>query len=181
MRKTLHALIAVVAMASTMGCHAQAPVTQHAVDLAWTAPVPVSGQVWQTACGTGTNQAPCTYLISRATVASGGPCPAPAPTSGSPTTYTALNAASPATGLTYADASSGGAIYCYIAQAIQNGSTGGASNVVGPLTVPANPGQPVMSNATVAQLEGKPAVPAPPAADPQVASEQKPVLTAHVR
>lgn len=176
MRKTMLALLAVV-MASTMGCHAQAPVTQHSVDLAWTAPIPVTGGVWQVACGTGANQSPCTYLISRATMTTAGPCPAVS-TSGTPN-YVVLNTASPATGLVYTDSSATG-IVCYVAQAVQNATTGGPSNMV-QLTVPANPGAPVMSNPTVALLDGKPALPPPPMADPQTASEQKVVLTATVR
>lgn len=162
---------------TTVGCHAQAPVTQHSVDLAWTAPVPVSGGVWQVACGTGANQAPCTYLISRATLTTAGPCPAVS-TSGTPN-YTVLNTANPATGLVYTDSSAAG-IVCYVAQAVQNATTGGPSNMV-QLTVPANPGAPVMSNPTVAQLDGKPAVAPPPAADSQVASEQAPKLSGRVR
>jgi hypothetical protein len=147
MRKTLVALTAVVALA--VGCHAQVPPTTHSVALTWQAPVPVSGGIWQTPCGTASGSSPCTYILSRISVAAGATgCPVPSGV----ITYTPLNSSSPATGLTYTDSSAAGAV-CYLAQAVQLGTTGNPSNTTGPLTVPANPGAPTLGNGTVAKLD----------------------------
>lgn len=68
MRKLLFALLAGLAIGSlAIGCHAQIPLKSHAVVLNWGAPVPVSGDSWQTPCGTATGDAPCTYVLSRIT------------------------------------------------------------------------------------------------------------------
>lgn len=158
-------------------CHAQVPPTTHSVDLAWHAPVPVSGGIWQTACGTAAGQSPCTYILSRASVTSGtGPCP-PVSTSGT-ANYIPLNSGSPATGLAYTDTTATGVV-CYIAQTVQLATTGGASNIV-QATVPANPGAPTLGNGTVARLD-RPQAPMPSPADAQVASEQAPKLEAHIQ
>lgn len=158
-----------------VGCHAQMPPTVHSVDLTYQAPVPVTGGIWQTPCGTATGQSPCTYVMSRITVANGTPgCPLPSATA----VYTPLNSSAPATGLAYTDSGVSGVTVCYVVQAIQLGTTGNPSNTAGPLVVPANPGAPTLGNGSVAELT-QPAL--PPTANSQVASEQTPVLKGHVR
>jgi hypothetical protein len=179
MRKIATMFFAALALAAgaLTACHAQVPPTSHSVDLTWTAPVPVSGGVWQTPCGTATGQSPCTYILSRITAANGATgCPVPSGT----ITYTPINSSSPATGLTYIDSSVSGVTVCYIAQTVQLATTGSASNIAGPFTVPANPGAPTLGNGTVTKLD-KPQPPMPPSSDPQVASEQTPKLEGHIQ
>lgn len=178
MRKFATMFFAALALSAgaLTACHAQVPPTTHSVALTYQAPVPVSGGIWQTPCGTATGESPCTYILSRIAVAAGATgCPVPSGT----ITYTPLNSSSPATGLTYTDSSATGAV-CYIAQAVQLGTIGGPSNTAGPLTVPANPGAPTMGNGTVTKLD-KPQAPMPPSSDPQVASEQTPKLEGHIQ
>lgn len=172
--KTLRIALALVFGLLSVGCHAQMPPTVHSVDLTYQAPVPVTGGIWQMPCGTATGQSPCTYVMSRITVANGAlSCPVP-----SGTAYTPLNSSAPANGLSYIDSGVSGVTVCYVVQAIQLGTTGNPSNTAGPLVVPANPGAPTLGNGSVAELT-QPAL--PPTADSQVASERAPVLKGHVR
>lgn len=170
--KALRIALSLVFGILAVGCHAQMPPTVHSVDLTYLAPVPVSGGLWQTPCGTA---APCTYVMSRITVTNGTPgCPLPSATA----VYTPLNSSTPATGLAYTDSGVSGITACYLVQAIQLGTTGNPSNTAGPFVVPANPGAPTLGAGTVAEIE-QPAL--PPTADTQVASELTPVLRGHVR
>jgi hypothetical protein len=153
----LLAFIAVV-LASTLGCHAQMPLVAHSVVLTYQAPVVVTGGVWQTPCGTATGAAPCTYVLSRVTAgAVSAGCPVPS----SSITYAPLNSSTPVTGLTYTDSSVlPGAVYCYLAQTVQNAVPSAASNLAGPFQIPANPGAPTLGNGTVSKLDmPEPALP----------------------
>lgn len=128
--KKIAILAAAFVMAITVfGCHAQVPPTNHTVTLTWTAPT--------TGCSSGT---PCSYVLSRATIAAGGTCPT---TSG--TSYTPLNQSSPSTSTTYSDTTASGLVVCYIAQTEQGTAVSVPSNVAGPFTVPANPVAPALS------------------------------------
>jgi hypothetical protein len=134
----------------SVGCgHAQVTPTNHRVDLSWGAPA-ASGS-WA-GC---TTAAPCTYVASRITLASGvTTCPA---ANVSTPNYTPLNTASPAAGLTYADTSASGLTVCYIVQTEQASAVSGPSNVSGPFAVPASPLAPSLSgNPIVAEVEPVP-------------------------
>lgn len=126
--------------------HGQVPPTTSTVTLTITAPA---------GCSSG-----CTYVYSRALVPSASTaCPASTGTS-----YSPLNASSPATGLTYTDSTASGDFACYIAQTEQSGLVSTPSNIVGPETVPAQPTAPNLSGSVVGdnQVPLKPsAVPAP--------------------
>lgn len=124
----------------TVGCgHAQVAPTSYQVALTYTAPV-ASGS-W-TGC---TTAAPCTYVLSRITLASG-TTSCPAANTGTPN-YTPLNASSPVTGTSYTDASAIGLTVCYIAQTEQSSAVSGPSNTAGPFAVPASPLAPTLSGA----------------------------------
>lgn len=163
----------------SIGCaHAQVPLVPHSVVLTYQAPVVVSGGTWQTPCGTATGDAPCTYVLSRITAGTlSGGCPVP----GSSITYAPLNSSSPATGLSYTDSSvTPGAIYCYLAQTVQNGVPSVASNLAGPFQIPANPGAPTLGNGTVSELQQVPQ-PALPAATNSDAPTTVAKLEGHIR
>lgn len=124
-------------------------------------------------CGGGwqgcTTSAPCTYVISRATV-SGSSCPA---TTG--TNYTPLNQSAPVSGLSYTDNNVAGLNVCYIAQTLQGSAVSQPSNVVGPFQVQAVPlapnlNQPTQSEVTVPPLKST--------TGDEVAGIRAPVLTA---
>jgi hypothetical protein len=144
--KRILALAAIIAVLVPIGCHGQVPPSPNpSVNLTWTA---------STSC---TVAAPCTYVISRATVTTGS-CPA---TTG--TAYTPLNQSSPATGTTYTDSAPTASV-CYTAQTVQNNLTSvasAASNSGTPLAVPVvplAPGAPSASaTAELAKPELKPA------------------------
>jgi hypothetical protein len=116
----------------SVGCaHAQVAPTNHQVALSWTAPA-ASGS-WA-GC---TASAPCTYVASRITLATGTTsCPAANVTTPN---YAPLNTASPASTTTYTDTSASGLTTCYIVQTEQGSAVSGPSNVAGPFVVPANP------------------------------------------
>lgn len=154
-------------LAMSIGCaHSQVTPTPHSVALAWSVPAnpvnPPAG-AW-TGCGTPST---CTFVVSRA---SGNTCPAFAynPTAGGSGNYTPLNQSTPATGTAYTDSAAAGSV-CYLVQTLQAGEYSGASNLVGPFIVPANPASPIVnSNATVAK------------ADPEAINDKlaAPILTA---
>jgi hypothetical protein len=116
-----------------IGCsRAQVSPTNHTVTLSWSQ-------------ATGCTATTCSYIISRATLASGvTACPA---TDG--TNYTPLNSAAPVSGTSYVDSGASGTNTCYVAQTKQGSAISVASNSAGPLNVPANPQAPVI-NSTVA-------------------------------
>jgi hypothetical protein len=118
-----------------VGCHGQVPPTNHTVTLTWQAPA--------TGC---TTSAPCTYVLSRATV-SGTTCPG---TSG--TTYTPLNQSNPVSALTYTDSTASGLTVCYIAQTMQGGAVSIPSNSA-LVTVPSNPLAPALGTPTTASSD----------------------------
>lgn len=144
---------------AALGCHAQVtPTPQKNVDLSWTAPV-------QPAC---TTAAPCTYDVSRITLAAGtSTCPAPNVTTPN---YTPLNSANPVSGTTYTDTSAVGLTTCFIVQTVQGGQVGQPSNTAGPFVVPSLPGIPGVPSGSVADLK-QPALPQP-------TLDSAPVLTA---
>jgi hypothetical protein len=113
------------------GCHAQVPVTAWMVSLTCTAPP---------AC---TAAAPCTFPVSRLTVASGtASCPNPTGQ------YVQVGTSAP-NSCAYSDlAVTAGLLYCYVAQATQGGATGAASAPSNVVTVPANPAAPGTPTAT---------------------------------
>jgi hypothetical protein len=157
---TLFPLLTILAL----GCgHAQLPPTSHNVALSWTAPV--AGGGWQ-GC---TSYAPCTYVLSRATV-SGASCPA---TTGA--NYTPLNQNAPVSGLSYTDNNVAGLNVCYIAQTLQGSAVSQPSNVVGPFQVQAVPLAPNLNQPTQSEVT---APPLKPAAGNQMAMLPAPVLTA---
>jgi len=136
---------------AALGCHAQVPPSNHTVQLSWT--VPQATGSWA-GCTT-TN--PCSYVVSRATVASGTTsCPG---TTG--TGYTPLNQSSPATDTSFTDTGASGTTACYVAQTIQGSAVSLASNAAGPLVVPANPLAPTLKPPTTAQ-NAEPALPLEP-------------------
>lgn len=126
-------------LAGALGCaHAQLPPTNHTVSLTWSAPA---------GC---TSAAPCTYVISRATVVAGTTaCPAPNLTTPN---YTPLNQSAPATGLSYVDPTASGTTACYIAQTLQGSAISAPSNTTDPAVVPANPNAPSLGQPSVASL-----------------------------
>ncbi|MFL6427886.1 MAG: hypothetical protein ACJ71S_06550 [Acidobacteriaceae bacterium] len=133
------------------GCaHAQVPPTAHNVALAWSAPVvptnPPAG-TWKTPCSV---TDPCTYIVSRTTVASG-TCPTPNLTTPN---YTPLNSSTPVAALGYTDTTAAGLNACYTVQTSQDGNVGAASNTAGPFFVSGgvNPLAPTL-NGTSAKLE----------------------------
>jgi len=134
------------------GCHAQVPPSNHTVQLSWTAPQATGS--WA-GCTTAN---PCSYVISRATVASGATSyPGTAGTS-----YTPLNQSSPATETSFTDSGASGTTDCYIAQTIQGSAVSLASNAVGPLVVPANPLAPALKQPITAE-NAEPVLPLQPA------------------
>lgn len=152
-------LLSIVAFVT--GCHAQVAPTSYQVDLAWTAPV-ASGS-W-TGC---TTAAPCTYVISRLTVAAGvTACPAVNLTTPN---YTPLNSASPTSDVKFVDTGAVGTSACYTAQTEQGTAVSNPSNVAGPIVVPASPLAPSLS-APTAVADAKPLV--------ATGHEQAPILTA---
>lgn len=163
-------IVLALAILGLCGCaHGQVTPAVHSVILTWTAPVnpvnPPTG-AWL-GC---TTASPCTYVVSRA---AGSSCPAFAynPTVGGSGNYTPINQPSPANGATYTDSAAIGDV-CYLVQTLQAGVYSGASNIVGPFTVPASPTAPVVnSNATVSEVK-------PETIDNNVAA---PVLSAKVR
>ena len=122
---------------AALGCHAQVATTTPAVSLTWTAPT--------TGC---TTAAPCSYIISRATVATAATaCP-----SNTGTAYAALNQATPVSALTYTDtAPPANGFVCYIAQADNGfiGSPSAPSNSGAAVAVPSTPGIPGAPAATL--------------------------------
>lgn len=137
-RLVLTALLCILPIAHI---HAQITPTSYKVAASWTAPVAANG--WA-GC---TTAAPCTYVVSRATLAAGTTaCPA---TTG--TAYTPLNASSPVSATSYDDLTASGLLVCYIEQTEQTAAAGCStaapcvsqpSNAAGPLAVPATPGAP---------------------------------------
>jgi hypothetical protein len=119
------------------------------VDLIWTAPA-VSGS-W-TGC---TTAAPCTFVASRISLASGTPtCPAANVVTPN---YSPLNASTPSTGTAFVDSATSGLTVCYIVQTEQGSAVSNPSNVAGPFVVPASPLAPSLSgNQTVAEAEPVP-------------------------
>jgi hypothetical protein len=131
----------------SVGCgHAQVKPTSYRVDLSWTAPVAAGG--W-TGC---TTAAPCTYVASRITLASGTTtCPAANVTT---LNYSPLNASLPATGTSYADTAASGLTVCYLVQTEQGSAVSNPSNLAGPFLVPSSPLAPSLSgNQTVAEAK----------------------------
>lgn len=144
-------LIPALLAIATVGCHGQIPPpTTHVVNLTITAPA---------GC---TTSSPCTYAIYRCS-ASASAC--------ADTTNTAwaeiTNSANRISGTSYTDSSASGLTAYYAALTYQGASHSGASNVVGPLSVPPSPLAPVV-NGTTAQGDQKPLKAIEPG-DPQVA------------
>lgn len=135
----LKIFVFVAAVFAVIGCHAQVPPTNRTVTLTWTAP---------TTC---TTAAPCTFVISRATLAAGTTtCPTTLTTN-----YTPLNQSAPTSALEYVDPSAAGTLDCYIAQTLQAGGVSQPSNTAGPVSVPTNPVAPSLNNPpTVARATG---------------------------
>jgi hypothetical protein len=132
-------LAALIVAPIAAGCHGQVPPAVAKASLTWTAPLP-SG-AW---LGCGTGQPACTYIVSRAVVASGTACPA-----NTGTAYTPLNQNSPVATAAYVDATAAGYV-CYVAQTLQGGlpsqpSTPSNNGVA--LNVPPPPGAPGMPSA----------------------------------
>jgi hypothetical protein len=137
-------LVLALAALSVYACHGQVPPTVSQVTI--TVPTVPTG------C---TTAAPCTFVYSQATVASAtATCPA---TTG--TTYTPLNQSSPSTGTAYTFQPPSGFI-CIIGQTLQSSLTSVPGNVIGPLTIPAQPTAP--SILTVSVQVSQNAVPASP-------------------
>lgn len=154
MKQLIIAALALLAF-PIYGC-AQLKPTTYVVDLSWT--VPTGGA---DPCGTGTSA--CGYVISVAAVPVGTTtCPTPNLTTPN---YTPLNAASPATGTSFRDTSSGGQTVCYIAQTVQGSNlaspTGVSqpSNTVGPLVVPGTPTAPTLGTPSTTTAMLKPLIP----------------------
>lgn len=138
--------LALAIFAMSLGCgHAQIKPTSYRVDLTWTAPV-ASGS-W-TGC---TTAAPCTYVASRITLASGATtCPA---ANAATPNYTPLNSLSPVAAVSYTDTTAVGLTVCYLVQTEQGSAVSNPSNLAGPFLVPASPLAPSLSgNQTVAEV-----------------------------
>src|SRR6185312_55156 len=163
MRKLLPLLLLLLPLAAC----GQMPPSSWQVSLTWTAPAPAGS--W---AGCGVGQPSCTYVVSRAILASGvTTCPA---TTG--VAYTPLNQSSPATGTVYNDTTASGQTACFLVQTLQGGAVSQPSNVAGPFVVPGSPLPPNVQGNLVA---GNSAGPLPSAPGPQLA-EAKPFLVGRV-
>jgi hypothetical protein len=170
--KRFGSAIALLALLAVGCSHAQVPPSTNSVVLTWTAPA-ASGS-W----GGCTAAAPCTYVLSRATVASGTSCPA---TTG--TSYTPIDQSSPAAGTTFTDsAPPSGANVCYSVQTLQGGlysTASAASNSGTTVAIPVLPLAPSGLN-TSSVSENGPAPAAAPKAAPALASAAPTRLSARV-
>jgi hypothetical protein len=145
-------LFPLILATAALGCHAQVPPTTYSVSLTWTAPA-ASGS-W---AGCGTGQPACSYVLSRASVASGTTaCPA---TTGS--NYTPLNQSAPATGTSYSDASATGSV-CYVAQTVQSGAYSQPSSPSNVIVVPGLPSAPGIPGGTATETQAQMETPATP-------------------
>lgn len=166
MKKLIVALLGIVV--AGVGCHGQVPPTNHVVNLSWKA-AQASGS-W-TGC---VSSAPCSYIVSRATLAVGTTfCPTPSVTAPN---YTPLNDKTPTSALTYSDPSVSGLTVCYVVQTQQGTAISSPSDPTSVLVVPPNPLAPVIQTPQVAEHKTV-GFPAP---TPQLASASPTGLNARI-
>lgn len=143
--------VAILSLAAVCGCRGQIPpASTHVVNITITPP---------SSC---TAASPCTYAIFR--------CSASATACGDTTNVAWTEITSSSTrisGTSYTDNNAAGLTAFYAAETYQSGGHSGASNIVGPLAVPASPLAPVVNGATADLV--KPALKAIDPGTPQVA------------
>jgi hypothetical protein len=123
---------------------------------------------------TSTVAAGSTWVATKETLATGATtCDAPTSTN-----YKQINT-TPQASSVFDDTTSAGTTVCEFMQYILNGATSPASNVVGPLVVPANPTAPVVNGTSASVGDAKPL----PPPEPTMAKtkEDTPALMARVR
>ena len=126
-------VLALVGCGSSVNLPAQQPQTAFQVNLTWTPP---------TSCSTAS---PCTYILSRATIAAGSTqCPA---TTGS--IYLEVGVSNLQAVAWTDTAAVAGQTYCYIAQTVQAGATGPPSAPSNVVVIPMNPSAPGTMSATI--------------------------------
>lgn len=149
MRKIFATVLMLLPLAA---CHSQVTPTP-GYNIAWTWTAPTASSSWA-GC---TTAAPCSYIVSVATLAAGATvCP---PTTG--TAYTPLNASSPATGTSYIQTNATGLTVCAIAQTeqTQSGQT--------------SPSVSLPSNSALVTVPAVPLAPSTPAPAAQIAMNEK--------